>query len=259
MVESDAPMAVRERRRPRPAVRWFDGPAMSAYRRVEIGALLGTIPAFYLALQRVQPVVHVALYGIAFVATVTVLWNERFGSKRGGGAPTSHDALGLLLAVGLALSAVLPPGDEVDWITVRLGTAMLVVLRMGDSLRPTFWRGQLPRVLPLSIGVLALCGLGFWWLEPTVRTFGDGLWLAFTTAATVGYGDVVPSTPASKIFSVFVVLMGFAVLSMVTAAIATSWIQSEERRIEREILSDLHRQLRQIHEELAALREAARR
>ena len=51
---------------------------------------------------------------------------------------------------------------------------------------------------------LALLGLGpgFWWLEPRAETLGDGLWLAFTTAATVGYGDIVPTTPASKIFAV---------------------------------------------------------
>ena len=85
-------------------------------------------------------------------------------------------------------------------------------------------------------------------------TFGDGLWLAFTTAATVGYGDIVPSTPAAKIFAVFVVLLGLAVLSAVTASIAALWVQTEERRIEHEVLRDLHRELRVIRDELTALR-----
>ena len=115
-------------------------------------------------------------------------------------------------------------------------------------------------MLTLAIGILGLCGLGFWLLEPRAQTFGDGLWLAFTTAATVGYGDIVPSTPAAKIFAVFVVLMGFAVLSTVTASIAAMWVQSEERRIEREILRDLHLQLKSIRDELTLLRaeQAAR-
>lgn len=131
---------------------------------------------------------------------------------------------------------------------------MLLLLRLGESLQPRLWRDGLPFVLTLAIGVVGRCGVGFGAPEPKVETFGDGLWLAFTTAATVGYGDIVPSTPAAKIFAVFVVLMGFAVLSTVTASIAAVWVQSEERRIEREILSDLHQQLKTIRDELAELR-----
>ncbi|MBA4110800.1 MAG: ion transporter [Leptothrix sp. (in: Bacteria)] len=112
-------------------------------------------------------------------------------------------------------------------------------------------------LLTLAVGVLGLCGLGFWWLEPQAHTFGDGLWLAFTTAATVGYGDIVPTTPAAKIFAVFVVLMGFAALSLVTAAIAAMWVQSEEKRIEGEILLDLHLQIKGLRDDLATLRQGA--
>ncbi|MGL6109068.1 MAG: hypothetical protein ACRC2B_03100, partial [Rubrivivax sp.] len=64
--------------------------------------------------------------------------------------------------------------------------------------------------------------------------------------------------PASKIFAVFVVLLGFGVLTMVTAAIATSWIETEERRIEREILHGLRRQIGTVHADLAALRSELR-
>ena len=106
-----------------------------------------------------------------------------------------------------------------------------------------------------AVAVLMLCGVGYWWLEPNTPTLADGLWLAFTTAATVGFGDVVPSTPASRIFSAFVVMLGYGVLSLATAAIATTWIETEERRIEREILRDLHQRLGSLHEEIAALRQ----
>ncbi len=99
------------------------------------------------------------------------------------------------------------------------------------------------------------CGVVYWWIEPRTPTFVDGLWLAFVTASTIGYGDLVPTTHASRIFSVFVVLLGFAVLSLVTAAIAALFVESQERRIEREILHDLHRQLQGLRDELAALRQ----
>lgn len=101
--------------------------------------------------------------------------------------------------------------------------------------------------------VQALCGTGFWWLEQHAKTLPDGLWLPFTTAAAMGYGDIVPSTPASKIFSVVVVMLGFGVLSLVNAAITTRCIETEERIIEREILRDVHCQMDALRGELAAV------
>ena len=70
----------------------------------------------------------------------------------------------------------------------------------------------------------------------------------------MGYGDIVPSTPASKIFSVFVVMLGYGVVSLVTAAIATRWVETEERVIEHAVLRDMHRQMDALREELAGLR-----
>jgi len=231
-------------------------PRLHASRRIELLALLATIPAFYLAMLSSHRSVSVSLYLVAFIACTFVTWTEALKARRD--SPTRREParsqFGALLAVFLLLSALLPEGDKPDLLSLRLGTAALIVLRLAESTLPSSWRGGLPQRLGLGIGVLALCGLGFWWLEPHAHTFGDGLWLAFTTAATVGYGDIVPSTPASKIFAVFVVLMGFAVLSLVTASIAAVWVQTEERRIEHEILRDLHREIRVIRDELAAMR-----
>lgn len=113
--------------------------------------------------------------------------------------------------------------------------------------------------LGLCLLILLIGGIGFWWLEPGIHTLQDGLWLAFTTAATVGYGDVVPTTSASKIFSVFVVLLGFGVLTLVTASIATKWVETEERLIEREIIHDMRHEMTQLRHELAALRTEVNR
>lgn len=99
-----------------------------------------------------------------------------------------------------------------------------------------------------------LAGAGFYFLEPTVDGYIDGLWLAFTTGATVGYGDFVPTTLASRIFAVLMVLLGFAILSVATAAIAALFVGQDEQALERE----LHRDIRSLREELAALRAELR-
>ena len=94
--------------------------------------------------------------------------------------------------------------------------------------------------LGLCMLILGMGGLGFWALEPDAVTFSDGLWLAFTTAATVGYGDIVPSTHASRVFAVIVVLMGLAVLSLVTASVAAMLVEVEERAVDSELLREIH-------------------
>jgi voltage-gated potassium channel len=161
----------------------------------------------------------------------------------------------LVLIAGLVAAALLPSShDSVAALGLRLGVALITLLRMVWAMQHLITRGSVTYLLVVALMVLLACGLGFWWLEPTVHTLADGLWLAFTTAATVGYGDLVPTTAASKIFSVFVVLLGFGVLTLVTAAIATSWVETEERRIEREILRDMHREMAILRHELAELR-----
>ena len=112
--------------------------------------------------------------------------------------------------------------------------------------------------LLLAVAILGLGGVGFWVIDPRIDNLGDGLWLAFTTAATVGYGDLIPHTPASHIFSVLVVLLGLAVLSLVTASLSAILVEKEVEAEEREIERTLLAELRVLREELHSLREEVR-
>ncbi len=219
-------------------------------------ALCATIPAFYAELlQSTPPTLSDLAYVLAGLTVIAALVHTGWRSGR----LAEHliaNPLDLLLAGGLVLSTLMPlSGSSSAALTVRLLLAFVTLVRMVWSLQHLISRGGLTYLLLLSLLVLGACGAGFWLLEPRTPTLADGLWLAFTTAATVGYGDVVPSTPASKIFAVFVVLLGFGVLTLVTAAIAAHWIETEERTIEHEILRDVHRQVATLRREISALRE----
>jgi voltage-gated potassium channel len=120
-------------------------------------------------------------------------------------------------------------------------------------------RAMLQRLLPpllLAALLIVGCGIVYSHIEPTTPTVAEGVWLAFVTAATIGYGDVVPTSHAAKVFTPFVLLLGFAVLSLVTAAVAATWVEAREREIEREILRDVHRQIGALRREVEALNAA---
>lgn len=230
--------------------------AERAWRWPVLIALFATIPAFYIELLENLPTpLAQAIYFAAAAIMCSSLWRV--------GRHVSHprqylrsNALDLLLVLGLLTAALIAPSAHSNFaLAVRLFVSMLTLVRMVWALKSWVTRGGLGYLLTLALLVLGFCGVGFWALEPRAHDLGDGLWLAFTTAATVGYGDIVPTTPAAKIFAVFVVLLGYAVLSLVTAAIAAMWVESSERHMEQDILRDMHAQLRTVHEELAALRE----
>ncbi len=62
---------------------------------------------------------------------------------------------------------------------------------------------------------IALLGLVFSWIEK-IRVF-EGIYLAFITALTIGYGDITAHTDLGKIISVLIGLIG-----MVTTGIIVS-------------------------------------
>ena len=107
--------------------------------------------------------------------------------------------------------------------------------------------------LALTRTILGLGGVGFWVIDPQINSLSDGLWLAFTTAATVGFGDLVPSTPASRIFAVVVVLLGLAVLSLVTASLSAIFVEQEVVAEDRQIEKDLLREIARLREDVAQI------
>lgn len=57
----------------------------------------------------------------------------------------------------------------------------------------------------------------------TIRTFGDSVWWACSAITTVGYGDVTPVTSLGRVFAVFLMVCGLALLGAVTGSFS-SWL-----------------------------------
>ncbi|QTX05194.1 potassium channel family protein [Agromyces archimandritae] len=53
----------------------------------------------------------------------------------------------------------------------------------------------------------------------TITTFGDAVWWAFVTIATVGYGDTYPVTPLGRVAGVALMMGGVAIVGTASATI----------------------------------------
>ena len=63
----------------------------------------------------------------------------------------------------------------------------------------------------------------------TYPSLGTGLWWAAQTVTTVGYGDNVPMNLAGRLLAVFVMLLGIGFLTVVTAAITSTFVARARR------------------------------
>lgn len=62
----------------------------------------------------------------------------------------------------------------------------------------------------------------------SIDSFGDAIWWAITTVTTVGYGDTFPVTPAGRGIAAFLMVTGIALFGVLTANIATFFIEGEQ-------------------------------
>ena len=219
--------------------------------------LLLTVPAFYLQLDAVEPVwrragsLLYAFVSLSFLLDLVYRLRGRRGRDR------DRDRawniwLDAAIIVGTATSALSPDSwSHVAW-ALRSVLLIVIVLRMMVFLHRLFSPQHIVYLLGLGAGMLALAGAGFYWLEPTVHSYADGLWLAFESGATVGYGDLLPTTPSSRLFAAFMVLLGYALMSLVTGAIAAAFVGEDEKRLRRE----LHADIKALRNEVEALRSA---
>ena len=183
--------------------------------------------------------------------------------------------LDVLIVCAAFLSVV---GYDAEWVAwgrfLRLAMVGMVLTRAAGEIRTLFSPGGLPYVFGFAVLAMLVGGAGFYWLDPKIASYADGLWLAFVTAATVGYGDVVPSTTAARILAGVIVVIGVAFLSMLTASVAAFFIGEDEKLLRKEMHHDI-RQLRadvarmigdeeraltrEVREDVRVLREEVRR
>ena len=209
---------------------------------VMVAIALLAVPAYFLESARGSAVMHwiahVLDVVIFFAFLVEAIWMAHVSSQ-----PVRYlvdNWLNLVILVG-ALASIL--GASTEWVALvrvmRVAVAGLVMVRTITGFTFLFTRRGAPILVGTSFLILLSAGGLLYWIEPSIDNYWDGLWLAFVTGMTIGYGDVVPTTGAARAVSALVGLIGVALVTLFTASVVSFFVGGEETELRRELQRDI--------------------
>ena len=83
-------------------------------------------------------------------------------------------------------------------------------------------------------------------------SFGTALWWSITTATTVGYGDVSPTTGLGKTAAILLMFLGIGFIGMLTSSLTNFFDTSTDNDLEKE-LAELKQQNKELEDHLSRL------
>ncbi|MEJ2554412.1 MAG: ion channel, partial [Gammaproteobacteria bacterium] len=117
----------------------------------------------------------------------------------------------------------------------RLLLVVGVAFSLSRTMRKLLARNKLGYTLIVAGIVMVISGLIIASVDPAFHSPGEGIWWALVTMSTVGYGDVVPTTTAGKVFAGFLILLGLGFFSLLTASISAFMVDREMEEGDKEL------------------------
>jgi voltage-gated potassium channel len=115
-----------------------------------------------------------------------------------------------------------------------------LLLNTSMTARKVLTRNHLGTTLLVALAFTLMSGLLIAGIDPTIENVWQGIWWAWVTVATIGYGDIVPQSAAGKVFGAVVILFGVGFFSLLTASFSAYFISRGEMEIEEEEIEEIN-------------------
>ena len=142
--------------------------------------------------------------------------------------------------------------------TLRLLLLFPLLLNTSATVRKILTRNHLATTLLVALAFTLMSGLLIAGIDPSIENVWEGLWWAWVTVATVGYGDIVPQSVAGKVFGAVVILFGVGFFSLLTASFSAYFVSRGEIEIEEEEIEEIYR-LKDIVRRMEAMEQTLQR
>ncbi|HBO91905.1 MAG TPA: ion transporter, partial [Gammaproteobacteria bacterium] len=123
-------------------------------------------------------------------------------------------------------------------------------------------QNHLGKTLVISAVFITGSGILIAGIDPAIHSPAEGIWWAWVTVTTVGYGDVVPASTEGRIFASLLILMGICLVSLITANVSAYLLskssQKELRYEQRQLrkLLDMEERIEGLEKKIDSILEA---
>jgi voltage-gated potassium channel len=155
--------------------------------------------------------------------------------------------------------------DHSQLIAILRTVQLIILTRMlvpaWDRTLKILSRNKLGTTLIVFFILTMLWGVLISAVDPNIHSIGDGIWWAWQTVTTVGYGDIVPESTLGRVLGILLMLLGVGIISLLTANFSayiisrgTDSIKQEEDQLLNTV-NQIQKQLSQIQKTLAKIEE----
>jgi voltage-gated potassium channel len=142
---------------------------------------------------------------------------------------------------------------------LRLLLLLVILVHFIPSVRQVLLRNHLGYTLLIAIVFTVVSGVVISQVDPAIPSIGDGIWFAWVTVTTVGYGDLVPTSTAGRLIGGVLTFLGLVFFSLISANIAAFLVRRDVEKVERKEgtlgheIKDLQAQLDRIEQSVERL------
>lgn len=137
---------------------------------------------------------------------------------------------------------------------LRVIIVFALVMHIGSRVKKMLSRNELAATAFASLIVIVMAGILMSALEPNINGPLDGIWWAWVTITTVGYGDIVPQTYPGRAFASIIIFFGLGLFAALTASFTSFFLSQREEQILSSEQS-VHKRLSTIETQLTRLEE----
>ncbi|MDR0912002.1 MAG: potassium channel family protein [Methanobrevibacter sp.] len=112
---------------------------------------------------------------------------------------------------------------------------------------------QLDKLLMAVVVLVLLSAIFLLFFDSSFDNLSNSLWYVLVTLLTIGYGDMIPDTMLGRVIGVMIMVVGFSLLSILTAAISSIYtrrIQNEEEIYLTKQINDLKNEIHKLNKKL---------
>ncbi len=119
-------------------------------------------------------------------------------------------------------------------------------------------------MMVITVAIVLVGGVIVWFFDrENFPDLGSALWYTLQTVTTVGYGDNVPTTEVGRLIGASVMIVGVALIAILTAAITSVFVEAARRRQsasrevqQRDSAESLHQRMDEVLARLTAIEAA---